>query len=164
MTGVNGVEISGYGFYDVTFNKVFNMNTAGLGSELAYAATQTLWGLFSGAGVLSNSLYDYNPNTVSGCDMETYCIFKIKENYSPGSSQSSFWMFENKDAANDIRDGIAGHIGAMPTYMYPGTTYAEWTESSLIATPVPASLFLLAPALMGAIGLRRKAKIALNVT
>jgi hypothetical protein len=164
LTGVNGVEISGYGFYDVTFNNVFNTSTPGLGSNLAYAATQTLLGLFTGAGILSNTLYDYSPNTVGGCGYDGFCVFYTKENYTLGSSTSSFWMFENKDAANDIRDGIAGHIGAIATGVYPGRSYLEWTESSLVPTPVPASLFLLAPALMGAIGLRRKVKIVPNAS
>jgi hypothetical protein len=41
---------------------------------------------------------------------------------------------------------------------FANVTFLDWTQSSVSTVPVPAALFMFAPALLGFLGLRRKTR------
>jgi hypothetical protein len=49
-------------------------------------------------------------------------------------------------------------VFGVPAFDLPGLTFLNWTPSQVSEVPVPAALFMLGPALLGFLGLRRKAK------
>jgi len=73
-----------------------------------------------------------------------------------------FGLFVNHQQSEDHFDKfIPGHHLFLSDVLSTGfsdTTFLEWTPSNVSAVPVPAAVFLFAPALLGFLGFRRRAK------
>lgn len=162
LTGINGVIVEGFGLYDVTFHDTFDYSLGGNSQSFATAAANALFSAFSNDGVVADSTFDKNPALVEGCEFSVFCELATIMVHSPGFDTGSYMFFRNTERFEAEQEGVGYAQGNL--YATASRTFAIWSESSLVATPLPSAALLFAPALLGAIGLRRKAKIPLATT
>jgi len=76
---------------------------------------------------------------------------------TPASLVVSGGILKNFGGSDDNMDALTLVFG-IPEHALPWLTFLDWTSSKVSEVPVPAVLFMFAPALLGFLGLRRKEK------
>jgi|GEM_PF-6383637 len=160
LAGINGININGFGLYDVTFNDAFDYSLGGNSFSFVNAAANALYSAFNGNGVLADTIYDQSPELVEGCEGTVSCELTTLYVHSSGFDTGSFYFFRNTERFESEQEVIGYGQGNL--YPAGSRTFAIWSESSLIETPIPGAAFLFAPALLGALSLRRKFKTSVN--
>lgn len=183
-TGINDIEIAGFGTYDVTFSgywiEYFSDNTTGKGAlytyDFALAASSSLFDLLDG-GSLDGSSLDLAPlgavGCVSGgsCTMHTPWDYEqlaspysallhsqfVTNSYQAGGDSDSWTNGFDYSAVGSAGPAYAGNNYIPVTWNLDSSLYLTWTEASApSAVPIPAAAFMFAPALLGFLGFRRK--------
>jgi hypothetical protein len=162
LVGIDNINVSGFGLYNMTFNEQYQGNTST--QAFAQAAGNAAIELGTGTGLFQGSFFDLNPEFTRGCgDLASPSV-----GGGPANSVC-FWVvvteevngigagvaFSNFGAADDSFDNIFSFTG-IPGLNFQDASYTDWTKVSEV--PVPAALFMFAPALLGILGLRRKMK------
>ncbi|GLQ01073.1 hypothetical protein GCM10007891_29260 [Methylophaga thalassica] len=157
LAGIKGINVSGFGLYDVTFNDVFDYSLGGNSYGFVTAAANALYAAFNGDGLLADTVYDQSPELVEGCEGTVSCELTTAYVHTSGFDTGSYYFFRNTERFEFEQEGVGYGQGNL--YPQASRTFAVWSESSLIATPIPSAALLFAPALLGAINLRRKCKL-----
>lgn len=176
LVGLTNINVAGFGLYDVTFNGQYQGNV--YSRPFVEAAGLAGYSLITGSGIFQGSLFDLAPQLTRGCDATatTLCdwmvVFDEVPNplsgvcsglpgtclAAPAAPFVSGGIFRNYGGQSDNMDTLSFVFG-MPAIDLPGLTYLDWTPSKVSEAPVPAALFMFAPALLGFLGLRRKNKV-----
>lgn len=157
LAGINGINVEGFGLYDVTFNNTFDYSLGGNSYSFVTAAANALYSAFNGDGLLADTVYDQSPELVEGCEGTVSCELTTAYVHTSGFDTGSYYFFRNTESFEFEQEGVGYGQGNL--YPQASRTFAVWSESSLIATPIPSAALLFAPALLGAISLRRKRKL-----
>lgn len=165
LMGINGVEISGYGTWDVSFNIAWDGQAHT--KDFAEKASTAIHDIFSPGGFLSGGIYDTNTRLTNGCtatgnqcDMVT--VFNDNNAYREILPYvgGKFWRnFPHNYASTESPETATVYMGgAFGLISNSSATHLSWDNSqyTVSAVPVPASLLLFMPALIGLLGLRRK--------
>jgi hypothetical protein len=183
LVGLTNINVAGFGLYDVTFNGQYQGNV--YSQAFVQAAGLAGYSLATGNGVFQGSVFDLMPQLTRGCGpASTLCDWMVVFDEQPipplgltqlnnacaglpGSctvvppglptSLVSGGIFRNYGGSNDNMDTLSFVFG-IPAIDSLGLTYLDWTPSNVSEVPVPAALFMFAPALLGFLGLRRKRK------
>ncbi len=164
LIGINGVEVDGYGKWDLTLHQDF---TGVLYSEeFSKEASLALLGMFTLDGVFSGTIYDNEASSSlwgPGCSTSIIgCSVLTAHTYAPGWGPNTYvgWAFVNLWDIDQpaYEDGLLEDLGFYYTaesgsVIFTDAMHADWTPS---AVPIPAALFMFAPALLGFLGFRRK--------
>jgi len=156
LIGLNNVNVTGYGFYDATFSDLWQG-----GVYTMDFVTQSTQALLIDTD-LQGTVFDYNPDTAVGCEATNWCLWATGRPGMALPGTQIFGLFVNHQQSEDHFDKfIPGHHLFLSDVLSTGfsdTTFLEWTPSNVSAVPVPAAVFLFAPALLGFLGFRRRAK------
>jgi len=151
LLGFDNVEIDS-SIYNVRFGNEFDYNTQVYTENFAIKATSAL----EGAWVADISLYGVP--SIAGCvgGQYTTCAISTAANTYLGNS-----LAPGNLAFFALNTVLTQFLAAPSSSVYhpaydPSGTYTSWTEVS--AVPIPAAAFMFAPALLGLMGLGRKAK------
>ncbi|MFW5450556.1 MAG: hypothetical protein ACKE9I_03055 [Methylophagaceae bacterium] len=158
MIGINNVEIDGFGTYNITFNDTWREGDyqSLLFIEAAGAAFLRDW---TGTGIFQGNDYDLGSKTTRGCELNFDCLFFTVNMTVPGTSVLQGGAFDNLYGGNDSRDGLISLFGfAEGDTNVAFLSYEQVGGEIPPAVPVPAALFMFAPALLGFMGLRRRVK------
>ena len=160
LTGINGVEVSGYGLWDVSFNEIWQGDVHS--TDFAQLASTALHDIFSPGGFLSGTVYDTEPTTKTlGC-------------LASGGDHCDLFTTVNADNANATIPFVSGYFwrnfvgpwasreGPETATLYMGgrispdtTSVGSWTHASWnnrqynnsSDAPAPATAWLLVCAL-----------------
>ncbi len=159
ITGINNVNVTGYGLFDMTFNSLYqntlyDQNFANNANRAAFDVIHT--------GALANTLIDFQAEPVTGCGIGA-------------SATGQYGRCDWFTAVTELAPGILYQGNTVRNYSQPrgndeiieyyvalnqpvdGLTFVDWTPSQHISeVPVPAAAILFAPALFGFLGFRRK--------
>lgn len=133
-------------------------------SGFAQLASSTLFSLFDIGGVFSITIYDVNANHPQSLEIYhtveklVYDPWYGESHRTINSIYNDFDSFDGdysyQDYSGMSNSGLASYISSNPIEFL-----AVWTPSIEVSeVPVPAAAFLFAPALLGFMGFRRKAK------
>lgn len=168
LVGIKGVEVAGYGTWDVTFNDTWQGSVYSIG--FARSASTAIHDIFSPGGFLSGGLYDTHTRMINGCtttgnqcDMvtsynDTYA-YRALNPFVKGYFWRNFPYSYNSSESPET--GTIYMQGLFNTTDGTSYTHLAWDNSqySVSAVPVPAAVIMFAPALLGFMGLRRKVKM-----
>lgn len=159
LNGFNGVNISGYGVWDATFSTHWLGNS--YTDEFANAAAAELYNMFTN-GSFQGGIYDIDASKTLDCTSQNTCSWSTASVQNPGNPLNlisySFANFGQSFEPNDtyglqwqsLSDALSGVDNSF--------VYVSWSQNEVPPVPIPAAAFMFAPALLGFIGLRRKAK------
>jgi hypothetical protein len=177
LVGITNIDVAGYGLYDVTFNGQYQGNV--YSQAFVQASGIAGFNLITGNGMFQGSVFDLMPQLTRGCGAtatvlcDWVIVFDEQPNpfsglanvcaglptsctaSSPLTPFLSVGVFNNFGGSDDSLDALSFLFG-LPALDLPGLTYLDWTPSKVSEVPVPAALFMFAPALLGFLGLRRK--------
>ena len=96
-------------------------------------------------------VFDEQPNALANvcAGLSAICT-----RITPASLVVSGGILKTFGGSDDNMDALSLAFG-IPALALPGLTFLDWTSSKV---PVPAVLFMFAPALLGFLGLQRKEK------
>lgn len=169
MVGITGVSVTGFGSFDVAFD-ASPTSIATYEQSFALAASNGLLSLFT-TGDLQGTVFDVNANDPFG--LAIYNVFDIPQlnfqnPFSFETHQNVHQVFNDLGFDDDFSFteistlGAAGWASDIANSPFQYSTV--WTPSLAVggpsAVPIPAAAFLFAPAMLGFMGLRRKAKQA----
>ena len=169
VTGISGIEVDGYGAYDATFSNTWPGHI--YSQDFAVSASTALLGLFTPSGALHQSSLDFLPDTAEGCTTSSTsanpsgsCLF-----LTPWLEVNPADIFNSDDDIYYLTAAVLNdwesyqHLGELDyltssaakiQLTFPDRTNVTWTELS--AVPIPAAVFMFAPALLGFLGFCRK--------
>jgi hypothetical protein len=184
LVGLTNINVAGFGLYDVTFNGQYQGNV--YSRAFVEAAGIAGFNLATGNGIFQGSLFDLVPQLTRGCGpASVLCDWMVVFdeqlglaglsnvcaglpaacNAVPSGTPAitpvpfvSGGIFKNYGGSDDNMD-VLSFVFGIPAIDLPGLTYLDWTPSKVSEVPVPAALFMFAPALLGFLGLRRKGKV-----
>lgn len=154
LVGLTNINVVGYGLYDVTFSSQFQ--NIYYEQNFVFSAGAAGMALIGENGPWDDTFFDLNPEKTRGCSGAiSVCDWVVAVGpFSQGLIMAG--VLKNYGGNDDAQDTafptIASSLGS------PSTTYLDWTRSQVGQVPVPAAAFMFAPALLGLLGLRRKAK------
>jgi hypothetical protein len=161
LTGVKGVDLGTYGTYDVSFGTTITSYD----DAFAQAASGELFRLLD-----SNELSSGDVNSSSFLSFQSLYTFatphvEIDPFLGPIIVHDAYVAVNDMTAVDDdfnfTTQFLLGFVSNPYEFEVDGVFgYAtEWSKSAAVsAVPVPAAAFLFAPALLGFMGIRRKAK------
>ena len=154
LVGLTNINVVGYGLYDVSFNNQFQNIFYEQNFVLAAGAAGI--SLLGEGGIWDDSFFDLNPDKTKGCSGATsVCEWVVAVGpFQPGLILAG--VLQNFGGNNDASDTAFPTIAS--SISSASSTYLDWTPSKVSEVSVPAAFFLFAPALLGFLGLRRKAK------
>lgn len=156
MVGITGIEVSGYGTWDVSLNNFFGGTVPIYDKAFAQLASDALLVLYTGGGLFQGTESDFKSEKNKGCEFAGGCLFVTLYEKIIGSDFYRQAFFNNHREIYDSGDLIG--LSHIRNRNYANVTFLDWTQSSVSAVPIPAALFMFAPALLGFFGLRRKAQ------
>jgi len=151
VVGIDNVEIDG-SFWNATFHGGSWIGNSLSLYDIAFAesASQALQTL-----ILSSTaefvVWDANAQSTRGCSYNNACTLATPYEISLISSRVEFYSVE---LGNPYPSVLAGHVTQTTSYIHD--TYVQWSQVS--AVPMPATLWLFTPALIGLLGIRRKVR------
>lgn len=161
LTGINGIEVSGYGTYNLTLNNVWSGNF--YDRDFVSQAEDSLVSLYSGSGAFQGTTFDFQPELTTGCDYFAFCSWAtaLEESGNPLFPILFSAFLNDFDLSdNDRKHGLVLYNPLNLGVASDGddkATFLDWTPA-VSEVPVPAAAVMFAPALLGFLGLRRKAK------
>lgn len=146
LVGINGVDVGQYGKFDVAFTALWDGTLQT--QAFATAAASALFTLYDIGGQFDGTVFDTAPELTAGCTDLAECIMQ-----TPFADPSNGLM-----AASYYNWIVFQHTIFNPIFINTAnSTFAAWTASpALSPVPIPAALFMFAPALLGFLGFRRK--------
>jgi hypothetical protein len=155
MVGITGIEVSGYGTWDVSLNNFFVGTVPIYDKAFAQLASDALLVLYTGGGLFQGTESDFKSEKNKGCEFAGGCLFvTLYEKLNFDWYRMAF--FQNKHEVYDSIDLIG--LNHIQNRDFANVTFLDWTQSSVSTVPVPAALFMFAPALLGFLGFRRKVR------
>ncbi len=158
LIGFDGVNLAGFGLFDTRFHDTWQGDIY----DLAFVNATGVDALsnFTGSGSAQGTVLDDFPSFTLGCESSLLCGWVTVYNKTATQSGSilSGGIFYNWNNANDFRDNT-GLTSIFENQALAGSvdrTFLTWTSSNVSAVPVPAAVFMFAPALLGFLGFRRK--------
>lgn len=145
LAGISGVNVLGYGLYDVEFSNTWQgvLYT----ESFAVAATDAIYSLFSSGGSFELNYYDRYPANTLGCESYVSCqwLTSYDNLITPSSNTVLGPAFVNLNTTGvDYNNPLL--------YVYPQTDYstinhANWTPVSSV--PIPNAIILFSTAMLG---------------
>lgn len=154
LIGINNVNVLGYGLYNVTLNDNFSGKLYSEG--FASAATDSLFNLYTGTGLFQGSTSDFNNVANLGCRLSNNCLLHTAFDQLTDINYH-FKAFANWNEENDHHD--KAYTNTLWAGVYANVSFLEWAPVGVSEVPIPAAAFMFAPALLGFMGLRRRAKV-----
>ena len=163
LIGINGIEVAGYGTWDVSFNDVWQGDVHDV--SFAQNATTSIHDIFSPGGFLSGSGYDIAPfHTIAGCNTSNHCdIFTVYDSAHATDLipyvSGYFWRnFAGNYAAAESPETATVYMqGIQSPGSTPAVIHASWDNSQYVSTvPVPAAAWLFGSGVMGFAGFARR--------
>jgi len=162
LTGVSDINLGPSGFWDASFHNTWQENL--YSTQFSYDATHALHNFF-----LSSPPSDVT--SVNGCERAYLCRMLTPYELSHNFGFTGEYM--RMTGWNVITEVTAlGNIEVISTPLILGLnfnlgavgidndffTYTQWSPSNVGTVPIPAAAFMFAPALLGFMGFRRRAK------
>lgn len=163
LTGITGVEVAGYGTWDVTFNDLWQGDL--YAQDFAQKATTSIHDIFSPGGFLSGSVYDTRPYyNIEGCRDSNHCdTFTVYDDSHVNDSISYvrgyFWrnFSGNYPAAESPETATIYSQGIQSPLSLSNVIHASWDNSQYVSSvPVPAAAWLFGSGLIGLISVARR--------
>jgi len=157
LIGISNINLgANYGEYDVSFND-YSPETQVYGREFSLQANIALLQMFTDPLYFQGHDVDmFGPASTRGCLDSRLCAM-VTPTYISGNSIFYDGVY-NRYAPYDGIDSMTQQSSLwLPGEPYK--TFSTWQPSvPLGAVPIPAALFMFAPALLGFMGFRRRAK------
>ena len=163
LTGINAIEIAGYGTWDVTFNNVWQGDIYSI--DFAIQATTAIHDIFSPGGFLSGSVYDVTPfQNIEACNNSNNCdTFTAYDDTHANDSnpylRGYFWRNFTGDyaAAESPETATVFMQGIKTTLSERSLIHASWDNSQYVSSvPVPAAVWLFGSGLLTLLGVSRR--------
>ena len=163
LTGINAVEVTGYGTWDVTFNDVWQGDIYSI--DFAIQSTTAIHDIFSPGGFLSSSVFDVVPfHNIEACNNSNHCdTFTAYDDTHASDAnpylKGYFWRNFTGDypAAESPETASVYLQGIQTTLSSPALIHASWDNSQYVsAVPVPAAFWLFGSGIIGLIGVARR--------
>ena len=157
LIGISGIDLGGsWGKYDVSFD-FYSSDTQLYAEDFALQANIALLEMFTLDQYFQGHDFDlFGPTSTRGCNDPRLCAM-VSATYKVGNTIYYDGVYNRYDvhADSDSRtQGSSLWLPTKPDYI----TFATWSPSLPSEVPIPAAAFMFAPALLGFMGLRRKAK------
>jgi len=157
MIGINNVDIEGFGLYNITFNNRWREGDF-QSRNFILAAGQALMDDWTGNGIFQGNDYDTGIKETVGCDdFALNCHWFTAEFDISSHTLLYGGSFDNVYGPNEIDSLVYWGIGNQDHFNLTFLQYEE-VGNVLPEVPIPAAAFMFAPALLGFLGLRRRAK------
>lgn len=156
--GFNKVSVAGYGLYDVRF--IDRWDETFYDSSFVAAAGPSLLATITTGGVADQTYIDKHPESAFGCGSTTLCGWTTAFNSNIAGSIIDVGIVYNYNFDNDVSDfyvnsQVQSYYAVNDTQV--ALTFLSWKPSKVSSVPLPAAAFMFAPALLGFMGLRRRA-------
>lgn len=159
LIGFDSVNVTGFGFYDTRFHDKWRSED--IYSQAFVEATGAgVLNDFTSGGVAQGSVIDYQPELTLGCESTSLCYWHTAYGFF-SSGDLKLGTFTNYNENSDLLDST--ELNGLHRFIAEDgsttRTFLSWAPSNNVsAVPVPAALFMFAPALLGFLGLRRKTR------
>lgn len=157
ITAIEDIAIDGYGRYNVSIYNSWQGNSYDF--DFASAASLALFDLYT-SGVLQGSAADYAPQLFTGTEdsFQGYLATVFDSYTDNNETLLDAATFINLALSDDNWDQSNFRLGMDSSYDYNNVSYLVWEK--LAEVPVPASVFLFIPALLGMLSIRRKKSLS----
>jgi len=151
LSGFDGILVDGQS-YNVRFGTTFDFDTMVYDYNFSTQSSAALANEFQG------QVWDLNPAMTNSCLFEDCNILTISYGTTNTPLGAPLFGYYHNVINTTSLGAIYSEWGWNSIVIDPVYTFSTWTSAPIGEVPIPAAAFMFAPALLGFMGLRRKAK------